>query len=184
MFFDSWDELLSIVISCILVYPGLVLLLRLYGKRTLSKMNMFDFIITIALGSTFASTVLLPDVTIAEGFVAYVLLLSAQFSVTWLSSKSQKFADLVKADPVLVYFQGEFLHESMNRVRVTEEEIYATIREFGYATMGNVYAVILENNGVLSVVGEPDAVGSSTMNGVKNYDRQPDQKIHPESIGT
>jgi uncharacterized membrane protein YcaP (DUF421 family) len=62
MFFDSWDGLLRVVVVGILAYTGLVLLLRISGKRTLSKMNAFDFVVTVALGSTLATILLSSDV--------------------------------------------------------------------------------------------------------------------------
>ena len=50
MFFDSWYDLFRIVIVGALAYAGLVFLLRITGKRTLSKMNAFDLVVTVALG--------------------------------------------------------------------------------------------------------------------------------------
>ncbi|RYZ79304.1 MAG: DUF421 domain-containing protein, partial [Proteobacteria bacterium] len=66
-------------------YIGLVFLLRVSGKRALSKMNAFDLIVTVALGSTLATVLLSKDVSLIQGFAALALLLLMQFVVTWLS---------------------------------------------------------------------------------------------------
>ena len=52
MFFDDWNGLLRTVVVGILADIAIVVLLRITGKRTLSKMNAFDLIVTVALGST------------------------------------------------------------------------------------------------------------------------------------
>ena len=67
MFFDSWAGLLRVLVVGTLAYAALVLLLRVTGKRTLSKMNAFDLIVTVALGSTLATVLLSKDVALAEG---------------------------------------------------------------------------------------------------------------------
>ena len=67
MFFDSWASLGRTAVVGILAYVALVLLLRVSGKRTLSSMNAFDLVVTVALGSTLASVFLSSSVPLARG---------------------------------------------------------------------------------------------------------------------
>ncbi|MFN3846729.1 MAG: hypothetical protein ACK4RZ_13055 [Paracoccaceae bacterium] len=53
----------------------LILMLRISGKRMLSKMNAFDLVVTVALGSTPATVLLNDAVPLAEGIVALMLLI-------------------------------------------------------------------------------------------------------------
>lgn len=62
MFFSSGTTLIRTLVVGVLAYISLVLLLRLSGRRTLSKMNAFDLVVTVALGSTFATILLNRDV--------------------------------------------------------------------------------------------------------------------------
>jgi uncharacterized membrane protein YcaP (DUF421 family) len=59
LLFNSWSDLGRVLVLGVLGYISLVLLLRISGNRTLSKLNAFDFIVTIALGSTFGSFILI-----------------------------------------------------------------------------------------------------------------------------
>ncbi len=85
MFFGSWYSLLRILVVGVLAYVALIVLLRVTGKRTLSKMNAFDLVVTVALGSTLATVLLSKDVALADGVVAFALLIGLQFIITWLS---------------------------------------------------------------------------------------------------
>lgn len=78
MFFDTWQGLGRIVVVGVLAYAALVIFLRFSGKRTLSKMNAFDLIVTVALGSTLATILLSKDVALAEGLLALLLLIALQ----------------------------------------------------------------------------------------------------------
>ena len=152
MFFDSWFGIVRILIVGVLAYAALIIFLRVSGKRTLSKWNAFDFVVTIALGSTLASVIISKDVVLIEGVIAFALLIGLQFVITRLSVRFDSIKNVVKAEPTLLFDKGEFLPEVMRRQRVTESEIRAAIRAKGLAAIESVEAVVLETDGTFSVV--------------------------------
>ena len=156
MFFDDWGALVRVMVVGTCSYLSLLVLLRVSGKRTLAKLNAFDFVVTVALGSTLASVLLSSDVALAEGVTAMVLLVALQFVVAWLSVRSRAVERLVKSEPTLVYRDG-FLRGPMRRMRVTDDEVRQAARTAGHAGMDEVAAVVLETDGSLSVLTQPPA---------------------------
>ncbi len=152
MFFNSWDALYRVAVVGVLAYVGLVLLLRVSGKRTLSKMNSFDFVVTVAMGSTLANVLLSPDVALAEGLLALALLITLQLAITWTSVRWPRFQALVKAQPRLLTHRGEVLEKALRQERVTLEEVRAAVREHGLPGIEAAEAVILETDGMMSVL--------------------------------
>lgn len=152
LFFDTWMSLFRTFIIGILAYVAMVILLRISGKRTLSKMNAFDFIVTIALGSTLAAVITNKDVALADGILAFCLLISLQYIITWLSFRNKAFTNLIKSDPAMLYYKGNYLFTAMKRERITKEEIMSAMREKGKGNLQNIAAVIIETDGSLSVV--------------------------------
>jgi uncharacterized membrane protein YcaP (DUF421 family) len=151
-FFDSWSVLGRTLIVAVLGYVILVLWLRISGKRTLSKWNAFDFIVTIALGSTLASLLTSKTVALAQGALALGLLVGFQFAITWLSVRFQWVRELIKAEPTLLLRDGRILHDALRKQRVTESEIRAAVRAKGIGALEDVRAVVLETDGQFSVV--------------------------------
>lgn len=84
MWFDSWSDLGRVLAVGTSAYLTVVLVLRSSGKRTLAKLNAFDLVVTVALGSTLATILLNSDVSWAEGALALVVLALLQFLVAWL----------------------------------------------------------------------------------------------------
>ncbi|HXG83000.1 MAG TPA: YetF domain-containing protein [Pyrinomonadaceae bacterium] len=152
MFFDDWSGIVRILIVGVLAYIALIIFLRVSGKRTLSKWNAFDFVVTIALGSTLASVIISKDVVLIEGVIAFALLIGLQFVITRLSVRFDFIKNVVKAKPTLLFDKGEFLPEAMRRQRVAESEIRAAIRSNGLAAIEEIEAVVLETDGTFSVV--------------------------------
>ena len=152
MFFSSWDGVIRVVIVGVCAYFSLILLRQVSGKRTLSKMNAFDLVVTVALGSTLATILLSKETPLAEGVTAFALLVMLQYLITWMSVRSMKVQQLVKAEPTLLFFQGKYLDSALVKERVTKEEIRAAMRATGKGSVEEVGAVILETDGTFSVV--------------------------------
>jgi uncharacterized membrane protein YcaP (DUF421 family) len=154
MWFDTWSDVGRVLLVGAAAYAFLIIALRVSGKRTLSQMNAFDFIVTVALGSTLATILLSSDVSWVEGAVALALLAGLQFLVAWLSTKSGAVRRAVTAQPVLLVSDGVISHDAIRRNRITESQLMQAIRSGGYGDVALVAAVVLEPNGTLSVIGQ------------------------------
>ena len=157
MLFDTWAGLGRVLLVGTLAYVALVLVLRVSGKRTLTKLNAFDLVVTVALGSTLATVLLSKSVALAEGVVALGLLVLLQYALAWLSVRSPRFKALIKAEPTLLLHNGRLLEGAMQVERITREEVLAALRASGAADPGKVAAVVLETDGTLSVISDAGA---------------------------
>ena len=173
----SWSGLLRVLLVGTLAYVGLVLVLRVTGKRTLSKMNAFDLVVTVALGSALATTMLSKSTPLLEGLAGMTLLVVLQFAVTWLSVRSERVQDVVKAQPSILLHRGEWRRAAMRRERVTEEEVLAAVRAQGSTSIDASTTVVLETDGALSVLtGSSPGAGSSSLANVLPAERH---RRHP-----
>lgn len=177
MWFDHWTDLVRVLAVGAAGYVTLVATLRLSGKRTLSKLNAFDFVVTVALGSTLATILLSADVSWSEGATAIALLAVLQFVVAWLDAHLPGSRSVVTAPPTLLLEDGRPLLEAMRRQRITLPELRQAVRGSGQGGLDSLAAVVLESDGSLSVIttaslGDgsalddvPGASGSSTGSG-------------------
>lgn len=168
MFFESWESVLRTVASGAVTYVALVAMLRVSGKRTLSKMNAFDLVVTVAFGSILASTMLSKDVPLVDGLAALAVLILAQYAVAKGSVRWPSFATVVKSTPRLLMFRGAWLPEAMKAERVSEGEVRAALREHGVARLEDAGAVVLETDGTLTVVRSlPTGAPPTALSGVR-----------------
>jgi uncharacterized membrane protein YcaP (DUF421 family) len=169
--FDGWEGLLRTVVVGALAYVALVVFLRLSGNRTLSKMNAFDLVVTVALGSTLATVLLSKEVALAEGALAFGLLIGLQFAVTWTSVRLRWLRRLVTGEPRMLLNQGQFVPETLRRARVTEDEVRAAVRAVGLRNLDDAEAVVLETDGSFSVVHRGSGNGTSSLADVQGVPR-------------
>ncbi len=171
MFFDDWESILRAFIVTVLGYITLVIAIRISGKRTLSKMNAFDFIVTIALGSCLAAVSLNKNIALAEGVVVYSTLIGLQYLITYMSVRIKKVKAIVSGKPVLLLYKGEILPEVMKKERITIEEIYVAARAESVAHLHEVEVVVLETTGDITVIPKLQAGGGrpETLKNVLRY---------------
>ena len=167
--FGSWESVVRTLVVGSLSYFGLIFWLRISGKRTLSKWNSFDFVVTIALGSLFASALLSKSTSFVQAMVAIGLLVGLQFLITYISVRTQAIQAIVKSEPTLLLFKGEIIRSALIKERVAEGEILAAIRLNGSASIENVDAVVLETDGSFSVVEKLDIEAATAFKDVRGF---------------
>ncbi|MDT0278037.1 DUF421 domain-containing protein [Blastococcus goldschmidtiae] len=167
MWFDSWFDIARVLAVGTAAYVTLVVVLRLTGKRTLSKLNAFDLVVSVAFGSTLATILLSSDVSWAEGATALALLACLQFAVAWTTTHLPGGRSIVTARPTLLVDEGRLLAEALQEQRVTEDEVRQAVRSTGSGDLADIAAVVLESDGSLSVISSSKAGNRSALEGVR-----------------
>lgn len=166
LFFNGWEGVFRVLIVGTGAYFGIIIILRVSGSRTLSQLNAFDFIVTVALGSTLATIILNKDVPLLNGLAAFGILIFLQFVVGSISVRSKVFRKMIKTEPSLLFFKGSFLQSRMEQHRIAEEEILQTLRSEGIAGTDEVDVIVLESNGKFSVIKKSEEKESSVLRNV------------------
>ena len=152
MFYQNAEALVRTLIVGTLAYITLIFFLRISGKRTLAKLNAFDLVVTVALGSTLSSVLLQESIALAEGAVTFAFLISAQYIITFGSVHWRSFARMIRAEPSLLAHDGVFCEETLTRQRLTKDEVMSAVRASGADSLDQVRNVVLESDGSISVV--------------------------------
>jgi uncharacterized membrane protein YcaP (DUF421 family) len=166
MWLSNWSELLRIVLVGAAAYLTLVVVLRTSGKRTLAKLNAFDLVVTVALGSTLATIFLDKGVSWAEGAVALGMLALLQFVVAEVTTRTGG-RSVVTATPTLLVRDGRLLEDRVRQQRMTTAEVRQAVRSSGVGDLALVAAAVLESDGTVSVVTRQQAGDLSTLGDVE-----------------
>ncbi|MGY1780607.1 DUF421 domain-containing protein [Geodermatophilus sp. SYSU D01036] len=167
MWFDAWSDLGRILAVGASAYVTVVLVLRVSGKRTLAKLNAFDLVVTVALGSTLATILLSSDVSWTEGALALALLALLQSLVAWVTVRRPAARRLMTARPTLLLRSGCVLPAALRDTRMTVDEVRQAVRAAGSGDLSSIAAVVLESDGSLSVIPDSKLGNGSSLVGVR-----------------
>lgn len=154
MFVGGAASMVRTVLAAILVYAAAVIVLRVAGKRAIAKLSAFDFVITIALGSVIATTVLSRETPIVNGALGLVVLLALQRALSFATTRWRVVRGIVESRPRLLVHRGRLLEEALHEEHVGEDEVRAALRRHGIGRITDVEAVVLETDGSISVIAE------------------------------
>lgn len=153
-FWNGLEPIIRILIVGTLGYIALVMILKISGKRTLAKMNAFDFIITVTIGSVFGRVLTAKSVSITEAVTAFILLAVLQTLFAYFETHSDLFKNIVTSKPALLYYKNEFQNKNLKKARLDKNELLGAVRKKGFGSLEEVEAIILESDASFSVIGK------------------------------
>lgn len=102
MFISNYENMIRIIGMAILFYFALIIILRLSGKRTLSDINAFDILVSVAIGSIGATIILSKDIAFFDGVIAVVTLVILQYIISKLDTKFDFIGEKLIPKPTLL----------------------------------------------------------------------------------
>lgn len=147
----STDGFLAIILTTIGIYVALVILTRISGKRSFSKMSSFDFAMTVAIGSVMATVIISKSVSLQYGISALAIIYAIQMLVA-AARRTTFIQKIVDNQPTLLMKDGKLLETNLKTCKVTESDIKAKLREANVIQLSEVKAVIFESTGDISVL--------------------------------
>jgi len=166
LFFTDWNATANVCLTTVTAFVTLFLFLRVSGKRTLAKLNAFDFVVTVALGSVLAY-MMLGLVPYVEGTLVLLLIILLQYAFAWFSRINSKMEHLINSVPTLLYYEGTFIERAMKAEAVTKEEIFSTVRSAGIEYFDEIRAVVMELNGQISIIKKTSGSGMHSLEDIR-----------------
>ncbi|HLU31305.1 MAG TPA: YetF domain-containing protein [Acidimicrobiia bacterium] len=170
---DDWlstsaTEVGLILLSSLVIYLAVILVVRLNGLRSFSKMSSFDFAVTVAIGSLVAS-VAATSTSLTNGIIAVAAIMLFQRLVA-AARRNSGIEKVVDNQPILLMAGAEILTDNMRLTRLTPGDLRAKLREAGITEWSQIRAVILETTGDVSVL-SGESLDPSLLEGVIGVER-------------
>jgi uncharacterized membrane protein YcaP (DUF421 family) len=164
----SWTTVGFVVLSTVAIYLTTFAAVRLAGRRSLSQLSAFDAVVTVAIGSTLASTALDARPAYAHGATVIATLLCVQVGIAALRQRWPVARRVLDFPAELVVRDGKMdLPTSPMSSQLSEDELRSLLRRQGIHRMEDLRRVLLEpSGGAISVVADddpPDALGPTAV---------------------
>lgn len=153
---SSFEEIALVVGSSAAMLLAIIVVVRVSGLRTFSKMSSFDFAVTLAFGSVLAA-VALSGSSLVDGMTAVITLITVQALIAY-GRNHWNLGRVVDNEPLLLMRDGQVITANLQRARVTPDDVRAKLREANVRSYDDVDAVVLETTGDISVLHGPGTV--------------------------
>jgi uncharacterized membrane protein YcaP (DUF421 family) len=145
---------LRILLSSVVVYIFIILMIRLFGKKELAQLSVFDLVFILLISNAVQNAMVLGDNSLVGGLIAAgaLFLLNAIFKS--LIFRYPKFSKVIQGDVIMLVHHGKILEENLRKARMSADELKEAIREHGVKDVSKVDLAYLEVDGNISVLSE------------------------------
>jgi uncharacterized membrane protein YcaP (DUF421 family) len=135
------------------IYLFLMVLFRVAGKRTLSDVTTFDFVLLLIVGEATQQALLGEDFSLTNAFLVILTLIGLDIAISLWQQRWPGLAKWLEGVPLVIVEHGQPLRERMRRARVSEDDILTAARERqGLARMDQIQYAVLERSGGISII--------------------------------
>jgi uncharacterized membrane protein YcaP (DUF421 family) len=145
-------EYIETVIRSILLIAGLFVITRILGKKQLSKLSFFEYIVGITVGDIAGTLSMDVDLDLTNGITSIIIWTSVPFFVSILSLKSKAFRDFVEGTPTTFIEKGNIIEAALRKEKYSADEILEQLRKKNVFRVADVEFASLDSNGDLSVL--------------------------------
>jgi uncharacterized membrane protein YcaP (DUF421 family) len=135
------------------VYLFLLILFRLSGRRSLSDLTTFDFVLLLVIGEATQQALLGDDFSVTNAFIVILTLLLIDIGISMVQHRSRAIDKLIEGVPTVLVENGRPLRDLLDKARVSEEEIMEAARRLqGLERMDQIKFAVLEVSGGISII--------------------------------
>ena len=128
----------------------LFLVIKILGKKQISELNIFDYIIGLSLGNIAAEMTVNDDITILEGLLSMSVYGIFSLFVSYITEKSIYARRLITGEPVIIMEKGKISREQLKKCKIDINDLLQDARESGYFDISEINYAIMEPSGKIS----------------------------------
>ncbi len=136
------------------VYYFILAAIRLFGKKELSQLSIFDLVLILLISNSVQNAMVGPDNSLVGGLIAASSLFVANYILTFLIYKNRKIASFLQGNPVLLIHNGKVIENNLRKEQITITEIEQAAREHGVESLEDVNLAVLEVDGSISILSD------------------------------
>ena len=135
------------------IYFFLLLVFRISGKRSLSQITTFDFVLLLVIGEATQQALLGNDFSVTNAFLAITALVGMDIALSLLKQWQPRLDPILDSRPVVILENGKPLKDRLHKARVDESDILAKARELqGLERLDQIKYAVIERSGGITII--------------------------------
>jgi uncharacterized membrane protein YcaP (DUF421 family) len=142
---------LNLVIRACVVYIGILILLRISGKRQIGQMGPTEFVAILLISNAVQNAMNAGDNSLLGGLILAIVLIFLSTMISYLTFRSPFISSIFEGTPTLLIHKGKLIRKNLSKERLSAYELKALLRKQGVHQLSEIATAILESDGTLSV---------------------------------
>ena len=163
----DWDSLfgvhvspLELVIRGTSIYWFLILVFRFVLRRDIGALGVADILLLVIVADASQNAMAGEYKTISEGLILVTTIVVWNLAIDRMAFRFPWFERFTRPRSIELVHDGRILRKHLAREHMTDDELFAKLRQHGVATLSDVRSARLESDGKISVVSKQPESGS------------------------
>jgi len=148
------NNYVRIIVSTVSVYLFLIIAIRLFGKKELAQLSVFDLVFILLISNVVQNAMTGPDTSLSGGLAGAAALFIVNYLLKFLEFRFPIFSKAIQGEAVMLIFKGKVNRDNLDKAKITMEELLEAIREHGVTTIEEVDLAVFEVDGNISVLSD------------------------------
>ena len=148
------NNYVRIIVSTVAVYLFLIIAIRLFGKKELAQLSVFDLVFILLISNVVQNAMTGPDTSLSGGLTGAAALFIVNYILKFLEFRFPFFSKAIQGEAVMLIFKGKVNRTNLDKVKITMDELLEAIREHGVTTIEEVDLAVFEVDGNISVLSD------------------------------
>lgn len=146
------NELLIVIVRAYISLITLFLITKMLGKKQVSQLSLFDYVIGISIGNFAAEITINFDSSLIYGIVSVLIFGTFAYTISILTMKSIKIRRFFIGVPTVLIDKGQILEKGLKKVKFDINDLLEECRGNGYFDLNEIDYAIMEVNGKVSIM--------------------------------
>ncbi len=146
----EWSRLITIVLRSVVAVLTLFFLTKMMGRKQISQLSIFDYIIGISIGSIAAQMTIDTEISWIDFLAAMAVFTLIDTLIAFLTIKSMRARRFFDGSPVILIQDGKIIEKNLKKIKFTVNEFLQECRISGYFNIDDINIAIMESSGKIS----------------------------------
>lgn len=149
-------EIIDVILRCLVSLVTLFLVTKMIGKKQVSQLSLFDYVIGISIGNFAAEMAINLDSEYLHGVVAVIVFGIVAYLVSILTLKNLKIRKFFIGDPTVLIDRGQIIYNNLKKTKFDINDLLEECRINGYFDISAINYALMESSGKISFLAKPD----------------------------
>jgi uncharacterized membrane protein YcaP (DUF421 family) len=143
---------MDLVFRALIIYVVIFVFTRVIGRRELSSLQPFDFILLVVIGDLIQQGVTQNDMSVTGVVIVLTTIALAQVATSYVSFRFKRMRPLLDGEPIVLMQNGRIIEQNLRRERLTTDDLAEQARRSEIESLDQVKWAVLETNGEISFI--------------------------------
>ncbi len=143
---------MEIAFRSLVMFVSLFIIIKILGKKQIKNLTLYDYVLSITIGSIAADTVISLDTPLYDGIIALLVFGIIGYIVSLLTYNNHSMEKIMDGEPITLFENNNFNYNNLEKSKISVAKVLEQCRLKNCFDINELDCAILEPSGDISIL--------------------------------